>query len=422
MKKRIFLFSVFFILLLPASISAQEPEEIMKFAGGDVTASGIEYEGDTITFIGADAQVNINDKDGKTISSFTNIKPQSSGQLAYLELDPTTGDVIKADFTTNEKGGTYFLGGTDFDVPPNSHVKFSKGGGLALLGGGEIKKIAGSGEIKITGDNIKLPEGQTMKGVLNYKNGQAFVERQGKATINGVEIDNSKLGTSEIKVFMDVKNYPGEVYASFGEKNFVSGSSINTQSKINFMENNPYVKVDKGDYFAAEHFAGSEIEIQSRNEEGLIPKIKTIGKITITDGSKSLSASNGEVYIANLQRKNTYAPMEIVLLDESGSSILSKSAETGEPAVLVMTDNGEIAISPEDPKVFSASFDGIIKEIRARLTYYVEKTGKYIEEKTQEARDEVAKVIGGVPEEELEECKGGTLGGKCKLREVEDGS
>ena len=84
-----------------------------------------------------------------------------------------------------------------------------------------------------------------------------------------------------------------------------------------------------------------------------------------------------------------------------------------------MTNDGEFAISPEDPKVFSASFDGKIKEIGAKVVYYFETAGKFIDDKTQQVRDDLSQTLFGVNEGDIEGCQGGIFEGKCKLREVE---
>jgi len=164
-------------------------------------------------------------------NEFTNINPEflvTSEVLSRSEIRvDRDGNIIKAQFKVNEKGGSYKIEDAEFSVPPNTQVEYEKneklkrrllikfkvnekGGSFEIEGkgfdappnsdvyyvketdldgeirskhviiwipkGGEIKKFPLSDEksdirISIMGENIKLPGGNILnKGILNFVN------------------------------------------------------------------------------------------------------------------------------------------------------------------------------------------------------------------------------------------------------------
>ena len=71
----------------------------------------------TLTFIGESSSAIIKD------NPFDNIKPKDEVTNAFIKLDDQ-GEIIEADFTTNEQGSSYVIGNDRIDVPPNSRVVF----------------------------------------------------------------------------------------------------------------------------------------------------------------------------------------------------------------------------------------------------------------------------------------------------------
>src|SRR3989344_3447665 len=132
-----------------------------------------------LTFADEEAEINING------NNFVNIISQEkSGHPSFIELDKE-GNVVKADFTVDEKGGKYVFGNTEISAPPNSRVLFDETTGVRIKAeeGAEFSQnptnLGTPGLEKylttIEGDNYKLPNGATVHGRLGFDNGQAFV-------------------------------------------------------------------------------------------------------------------------------------------------------------------------------------------------------------------------------------------------------
>jgi len=182
-----FKFILLFILVCSSFlVVAQEEGEILDLGNllgieGNITASGVDY----ITKITSEKE--------ETIVSFTeessflkmgnntfeNIQPSSEEQEAFVKLNKE-GKIVEADFVTNEKGGIYNFLGEDIFVPANSKVLFDEKNGLVIeaADGSEFKEGDNLFDLKLIGENIKLPNGEILNsGELVYdSSGQAFLE------------------------------------------------------------------------------------------------------------------------------------------------------------------------------------------------------------------------------------------------------
>src|SRR3990167_775846 len=80
-----------------------------------------------------------------------------------------------------------------------------------------------------------------------------------------------------------------------------------------FNEGNSFMKVDKGDFAAIQNFPNSEIEIQNRDNEGLIPRVSTEGDFVIYEDGKKIENSNGKINIHDegYKKTTTTSPIEI---------------------------------------------------------------------------------------------------------------
>ncbi len=271
-------------------ISAQDSKESpptdfgksMGLKEGEITGSGIKYSKGTLTFDQEDSDLNIKGNEFKNIQSQSEAKHPS-----YVKIDEKTGNIISADFTTNDKGGTYVLGGTKFDVPPNSRVVYNKEG-VQFPEKTNITQIGGVE--KISGDNLILPGGKTMSGTLSYKDGQAYIQKKSSATINGIEIKSTEGDTN---LFFDGNKHKGK-YVSFGDKNMIFSADDKKELLLNFKEGNPYLKIDKGDSVIMQLAPNANIEIQNRDDLKKIPKVTVEGDFIMDEDSKSIQRIKGE--------------------------------------------------------------------------------------------------------------------------------
>ena len=387
-KKIIFLILVF--VLIVSFVVAEEVEnsdtgeelEVVEYNDmfgedfeGDVSGQGLETkeigETNSFTFEEEDANLKVGDDE------FKNIK---EGTGSYIHLDET-GVITQAEFITNDGGGTYSLGGTTFDVPPNSKVEYDKEKGiLNFPDGGEIKKfpkaeskeegleIPKFEQLQIKGKDIKLPEGHVLNsGTLNYDGEKLFIDGGKETVIDDLKI-NSKDSTD---IYFDGKEHEGNII-SFGEKNLI----IQGEQEIKFLKNNPYIKIEEGDSVNMQPYYGSSIKIQNRDAQGLIPKVMTKGGFFIEEDSKRIDVINDKVYISKgtwstSQTKSTTSPIELSLLDRQGSPFLGKTF-TGESLKenKIFIDNfNRIVIVQENSEEALAKSEGIDTTFSSKIKY-----------------------------------------------------
>jgi len=372
-------------------MDAEIKKELLIDKEGEITEGTIQFNNEKEVNIGSFVGKNLNEKDvsvrgieiskkkGGIIFTFTeknskacikencfeNIKSQSEAEHpTYLELDEQ-GNVLKADFTTNERGGTYTLGGSNFDVPPNSRIYYTTENELKLPEKTEIKEITGSG--KITGENIKLPTGHIMNsGTLSFdKYGTAFLNIEDKVTINNVEIENAYLRDGKnLNIFFDGENHE-DSFVSFGKENLISQNSF---EKVNilFKEDNPYIKIDGGDKAEiwippSKNNELTKIEITNRDQVELIPKVTITGKAEIIEDSKFIYIDERSIYVGEGNKeKFTTSPIEIV--------------REGKNEKIFIDNANRIAMGvPENEEEFVSSQDGINTKFSARIKYnYIE--------------------------------------------------
>ena len=302
MKLTVISVCILFSLIL--FISAAEAIVILDSAGtaDDVTGTEISTqisEGiTTVKFTGTSSSLNVKGNE------FTNIVPLSKSGESIITLDEF-GDITKADFTTNEKGGTYTLGGTKFDIPANSRVQYDKNTGmLTLPEGSKINEIPKE-DIKIYGSNIKLPTGVNMeKGTLDYDklNNKWSAPPKASVTIYGIKILGDEYTGRDI--YFDGARHTGE-YVSFypdrkgviisSQKGFsASGYGYGALDRITFLEGNS-IFGGNGNFVIKSLEAGSEIEIIA--QEGNPPALISDGKFSIENGNRLIDVNSKEAKV-----------------------------------------------------------------------------------------------------------------------------
>ena len=195
--KRELIFGIFFVLLIGGFVLvSSEGEKLFDFTdafgiGENITGKDISYEQEITsdyekTTIIFDGEESFLDVDGRR---FENIQPSADDLNAFIKLDES-GEIIGADFMTNERGGAYNFFGEDIIVPANSRVIFDKKNGLVIEAdeGSEFKEDFGLKNLKIRGDNLKLFNGNILNsGELNYDSlGQAYIAEGNSVLVNGV--------------------------------------------------------------------------------------------------------------------------------------------------------------------------------------------------------------------------------------------
>jgi len=357
--KRIFVFVLLVFILLPfiQSDLLEESTDVGVLMGlneGQIVGQGIDFSQSSsqnnqgtcstsecsvklpdtarLTFAKEDAEINING------NNFANIVSQEkSGHPSFIELDKE-GNVVKADFTVDEKGGKYVFGNTEISAPPNSRVLFDEKTGIVIktIEGAEFAENPKSRVLQysqgnylttIDGNDYLLTDGSVVSGRLGFDNGQAFVSLDDKTVINGVEISSKKLNTN---VFFDGQRHEGD-YVSFGDNNFIIHFNKVESPIVNFKQNNPYLKIDEGDYVAMKSLPGSEIEIQNRDTLGLIPRVITKGDFIIDEDYKSIKIDSKETSFLRLYNSpklsiatesfvsSTTSPVELFIFDDLGN-------------------------------------------------------------------------------------------------------
>ena len=362
--------------------NAMDIGKLMGLEESNIIGDGLKYEkqdeGSKLIFEKEDSNLNING------NKFENIDPKSDGgrRVSSIELDEK-GDITKADFTVNEKGGDYVIGGTKFHADPGSRVEFKEG--KITITPSENQEITNpipekkddskSKDLKeylVTYDCEKgcKIKGKEVNGKLVYKDGKLFVAPGQETTINGVKIENYNptFGAKNTDVYFDGKEHEG-TYVSFGEKTFIA-SSKGGEGVIGFEESNPYLKIDKGDYVAMELKLDSSVKIENRDSQGLIPKVTTKGGFTLDEDSKSIYTFGNKIKMKPFtflnkksELKSTTSPIELVSLGEEGRSLIRKDHK-------IIVDNfNRYAIVPAGSEEAFVKSEGMNTKFSARVKY-----------------------------------------------------
>lgn len=326
-------------------------------------------------------------------SLFMNI--QKGGSLKVNEK----GELTEADFSTNDKGGTYVIGNDKISVPPNSKIMFKNGqititppeGAKLEVQPSLLKPEMNGNIVKIQGLNTKLPDGSVVQsGTLSYRNGQAFVASKEEAVINGVEIKNvfneksKEAMDKEYNVFFDGQKHEGNSYVSFDmEKHSLILASPGSKSgqPVRFQAGNPFVEIEEGDHFVIKTLPNSETEIISRDSSGQIPKITCKGKFMLDEDDRSIQSTVEGKVIEKVSagidpfkrdaKKTSTSPVELFALNQEGKSVL-KTPE-GVEQKYIISNFEEFAVVPADTE--EASYEvyptttTLESRVSTRITY-----------------------------------------------------
>jgi len=314
--------------------SGKEESEIGKLIGPNIKekifVKGIEFSKvdgkSTLTITETDNMIQIGD------DKFENIQSQEDAKHpTFFELNEE-GEIERADFTTNEKGGTYTLGEVSFDVPPSSRVFYDKENGFQLSKGTEIKEIKTSA--RFSGEEIVLPNGAVMNGRLNYdENGQAFVKIGDEVIIDKTKFlkTNNDVNIYFEKYF-DPNKHIGENYYFENDKGFLMNSVEKGKVKVEFLEGNEFFDMNKPEYAKDENgrlikfISGDEKEGFLKDEYGFKYKVisdeKDLLKITVENGDSLEAKERTERKFLFIGEKKKKIPLLKHSNSENGKTII----------------------------------------------------------------------------------------------------
>ncbi len=286
MKKNLLFVILIFLVVQIGFVLAQE-EVIFSLDDIDIMgpSDAIEYwdmgETHRITIIGG-----ITDSEKITIGDFVfeNILSQNeAGHPTYIELNKV-GEIIRADFTVNEKGGTYFLNENEFEVPANSeepriiYNKDSKS--LELPKGSKLNDMSKDG-LLVEGIDLNLFDeiffdGESSSSVTK----EGFMIKKGKAVYEGLEINVDKDSGDVLIVKDSSSDYLGNRIEKFSDSfsdNLIMQSSETGSINVKFLKDNGIIEIGeygklnmeikKGDGIEASRLFGELSKISHKSSE-----------------------------------------------------------------------------------------------------------------------------------------------------------
>ncbi|MCG2719469.1 MAG: hypothetical protein L6266_01865 [Nanoarchaeota archaeon] len=377
--------------------NSEKESEIGNLIGPDlevkdfiVNGVEIEKQGDTtkITFV--------DDKKGKVCAKgvcFENIQSQSTAKHpTYIEIDKE-GNIVKADFTTGEGGGTYTLGGSTFEVPGNSRVEYgiwSKIPQVSCREGAEIKK-APKGEVTYEGKNIKLPD------EVNIKNGIVKIKKEGYLVQSGEVIYKQNFfevfrQNDEVLIVTDphkdMSNYEGHWIRQTKEKLVIQSSKTAGDIKIDFLENHEILNINKYDKLSVLILGGDGLIFEKRDKNIPLVKHQSVG---FTDSNSAYTEIHNDGLVLAFSEGKKLVKYEELTLDTIRLGKYQAVAFELEPdsqsigGKLKINSNSQISMFSKDEKervIFKTQ--GLSKLLQEGLT----------EEQINERIKEIEKVSG----------------------------
>ncbi len=324
-----------------------------------------------ITFVEEDAFLSIRG------NLFTNIIPYEEGKDPnYIFLDEQ-GEIIRADFTVNDKGGSYTFGNNAKFVPPNSRVFFDKratgipeyttafGIDIKVPDGSDLTEFSGLFDyVKegyptiLRGDEITLPNNIILRSDDLSKNGELIIEENGYLFREGI-IDYKDKRFDSSKQLGDILFADSDADLSDYEGNWVRESSKDFEMhsveegriKMEALPGNEFFEIHEEDYLRLEIHWGDGLKvIKDKGEIFTIEHYPSKrGKIVIRNGMNDLKLEDGAVWYEHYLIEERKLGMEQSVPFQVKSSVFPKtnSGENyllefdGENSFWFLSPNGE---------------------------------------------------------------------------------
>ncbi|MCH7850647.1 MAG: hypothetical protein IH845_03325 [Nanoarchaeota archaeon] len=256
----IFLFLIQFVI-------AEEHTEIFIIRGLD-TETEIEYSGIDIeqldikttklSITGRNNTLTINGNE------FSNMQSSGSREKESYILLNTKGEITEASFKTNDEGGTYTIGGTTFDVPPNTVVYYDNEIGHHLAEGAVIKEFGPNS--KMSGINFILPNKNIASGTINTNEQSGlFIKELDTLTVGTVHFPKS---VSKTFIYFEEdfnpENHIGEKYYFQAGNKVIMHSIPGKSLSVNYLPGNDFFNLNKPEYAKNEN--GNFVKFQESDE------------------------------------------------------------------------------------------------------------------------------------------------------------
>ncbi len=376
-----FLFLLFGIVLI-ANINFIISQEEISLLDGKVTGQGFgfrEFSEKEIS-LGQDgvAQITFEDKNSRVKIKDDIFENINSDELAYVNIDKD-GNIVKADFSVNEKGGNYCFGNTCTGIlPANSRVFFDKKMGIRIIAeeDAEFTETPRQKNLNLpegylttiespVDGNFKLPNGVKVYGKINYKDGLLFVKEGDEVEIGDARIYASK---KDVYFFYDDDFFPEaysnkNYYFSNGKKEILN-SNFDGEVNIEYLAGNKLFNMykienslkipDKKDFFRLDVKSGDSLEVTDRSGSGLIPEIKHVRD------------SNGGITAIYSGRMNFVIDDKIYLIKPTDISLHPLSKQESVPFQLESENTGQVLRTSSSNLFLISSSD---KDLGSRVSF-----------------------------------------------------
>jgi hypothetical protein len=204
-------------------------------------------------------------------------------------------------------------------------------------------------------DDITLltPTGNMVpaSGMVSFSAGSTYIAAGDTGMVNGVQISSSsagRTGSQDTIIFFDGKKHPesNQDYASLGSngKAILHANDLGGLD-INFLEKNPYLKIDDKDSVLMSLTRNIDAVIENREDKELIPSVQLL--LTKADGSAAVMSGATNFYIEDnkvravllTDQKSTSSPMAVDIMGPSNMNLIGSNRE---PKKIIISNYNEI--------------------------------------------------------------------------------
>ena len=198
-------------------------------------------------------------------------------------------------------------------------------------------------------------QGNSIKGLISFWEGQTYLKEEGEVTINAIAIVDE--GTpGGVNIYFDGEEHQGDYISIGGERIIIESNSGKTA--YGFLTGNDFFDVpigDNGD--VAENTLlfipgiGSKIEVEDRSEVELIPRVTIYRNkpVEMRNGANIFTFSREGDYYESFEEGGESIPFTLIYLDQNGERISVRGGDN-ERAVFDMNNNFIIVSGSDIPE------------------------------------------------------------------------